>query len=82
MMGGEAVNGRVEEANSLTHKKSRPGEDYENSIQDLLSYSCNCLVHRSGFANPDRAGKGWVELVGTVRGLSLRQSHRIPLNCY
>ena len=65
-MGGEAVKGRVEEANSRTHEKSRPGEDYGNFNQDLLSYSRNCLVHRSGFANPDRAGKGRAELVGTV----------------
>ena len=63
-MGGEAVNGRSEEWKrrilELMRNRDREG-GHGNSIQDLLSYSCNSLDHRSGFANPDRAGNGRAE---------------------
>ena len=39
--------GRVEEANSRTHKKSRPEGGYRSSIQDLLSGFTIALTIRS-----------------------------------
>ena len=72
--------GRVEETNSRTHEKSRPGVIgvlFRILYQDLLLYSCKCLVHRSGFANPDRAVKGRAELYSTPLEVAFFKSHEM-----